>query len=124
VRRLLIGASVSALGFGVVACGDQNFTADELIGELNDHGARLELGEPLFSARDGIEPFALRSAESASGSVTITPDRDAGLAEYERCRSAGALVCFRADNAALIFEELAPDERARLASALEAIASG
>jgi hypothetical protein len=104
--------------------GDQGYTADELISQLDDHGAGLELGESLPSAREGIDVHALRSTAGASGSVTITADADSGLAEYQRCQTAGALVCFRADNAVLIFEELAPDERAGVAAALQVIASG
>jgi hypothetical protein len=121
----------------MVACGDdQTYTADGLVSELNDHGAGLEMGEALPSNREGIDLRGLRFAtdpsaalkaggaeEGGSGSLTITPDADAGLAEYQRCESAGALVCFRADNAVLIFEdELAAADRARLASALQAIA--
>jgi hypothetical protein len=100
MHRLWMGASAAALILSFGACGDdQTYTARRLVSELNDHGAALELGEELLSSRDGIEPHALRSAEGASGSVTITPDRDAGRAEYERCRSAGPLVCFHAENA-------------------------
>jgi hypothetical protein len=137
MRRLWLGASAAALALWVTACGDQNYTADGLVSELNDHGAELELGESLTSSREGIDVYALRFAtdssaalnggeeEGGSGSLTITPDADAGVAEYQRCESAGALVCFRADNAVLIFEdELGPGDRERLESALEALASG
>jgi hypothetical protein len=136
-RRVWLGASLSALAVWVGACGDQGYTADGLVSELNEHGAGLELGEALASTRDGIELHALRFAtdpsaalkageeEGGSGSITITPDADAGLAEYRRCESAGALFCFRANNAVLIFEdELAANDRAPLASALKAVAGG
>jgi hypothetical protein len=137
MRRLWLGAWLGALTLGIAACGDDTtYTADELVSGLNDHGAELELGETLPSNREGIDLRGLRfaadpsaalkaggEAEGGSGSLTITPDADAGLAEYQRCESAGALVCFRADNAVLIFEdELGAADRARLASALQAIA--
>jgi hypothetical protein len=130
-----MAVSASAVLFWAAACGDQDYTADELVTDLNDHGAALELGEALPSARDGIDVYALRfptdpsaalkggDEEGGGGSLTITPDADAGLAEYQRCESAGTLVCFRADNGVLMFEDkLGAEERDRLASALEAIA--
>jgi hypothetical protein len=138
VRGASLAISLLATAACLAACGEQGFTADELVGELNDHGAGLELGEALPSTRDGIELHALRfatdpaaalnaegEAEGGSGSITITSDADAGLAEYQRCEGAGALVCFRAANAVLIFEDEVPaDDRARLATALRAVADG
>jgi hypothetical protein len=134
-RGVWLGSAL-ALAVGLASCGDQAYEAQDLVSQLNDQGAGLELGEPLISSRDGIDPYALRLAadpsaplpadgeeHGGSGSLTITPDDDAGLAEFRRCESAGALICFRADNAVLIFEdELAPADRQRLASALQAIA--
>jgi hypothetical protein len=103
--------------------GDDRPTAEDLVAELNQHGAALELGAPLRSEREGYEIRALGIGDVSGGSITITPDADAGQAEYERCRSAGLLVCFRTGSAVLIFEdELTPGDRARLESALEALA--
>jgi hypothetical protein len=131
----LRGAALgSAAAIAILAgCGgDDTFSADELVGELNDNGAGLELDDQLPSSRQGIELYGLRfadqgsgEAEAVGGSLTITPDADAGLEEYGRCQSAGSLICFRADNAVLIFEgELPAGDRARLAAALEALTGG
>ena len=120
-------ACLVALTVSIAGCGDDKLSADDLVTELNENGASLELGEPLRTDREGYEINAVRIApDGASGSITITPDADAGLDEYERCRSAGLFVCFRADNAVLIFEEseLPGDQRARIESALGALSNG
>jgi hypothetical protein len=116
--------------FALAACGDDTFTAADLVAELNEHGAALELGEALPTSREGIEIYSLEFAQhelgehGGHGSLTITPDDESGLAEYERCR-AGGLVCFRAANAVLLFEdEVEPADRARLEAALGALESG
>jgi hypothetical protein len=136
-RAASLAVTALAITASLAACGDdQTYTADELVSQLNDHGAGLELGEDLPFSREGLEVHALRFAadpsaplpaggeeEGGSGSLTITEDADAGLAEFQRCEGAGAFVCFRADNAVLIFEdELGSGQRSRLASALSAIA--
>jgi hypothetical protein len=137
-RAASLAVIALAVTGGLAACGDdQTYAAEELVSALNDHGAGLELGEDLPFSREGLDVRALRFAgepsapvpaggeeEGGSGSLTITEDADAGLAEFQRCEQAGAFVCFRADNAVLIFEdELAPADRARPASALDAIAA-
>jgi hypothetical protein len=121
-RRAAVLAWAAALA--LASCGDDEPTAEELVAELNDHGAGLELGVPLRSEREGYEIRALGVGDVSGGSITITPGTDAGAAEFERCRSAGLLVCFRAGNAVLIFEdELTARDRARIESALERAAS-
>jgi hypothetical protein len=117
-------AVVALASVALTACGDSGFDAEELVADLNDHGADLELGEPLRSEREGYSVRALAAGEISGGSLTITPDADAGLDEYRRCESSVDLVCFRADNAVLIFErELAPGDQARIADALRAAGS-
>jgi hypothetical protein len=119
VAALACGAAMALAG-----CGDDELDATEWVATLNDHGAGLELGEPLRSERDGYEIRALAVGDVLGGSITITPDTAAGLEEYERCRGTGLLVCFRADNAVLIFEdELSPRDREQIESALRAVAS-
>jgi hypothetical protein len=109
--------------------GGETFSAGDLVSQLNDHGAGLALGEQLPSTREGIELYGLRfsnqvagDAEASGGSLTITADSDAGAAEYQRCQSAGSLICFRADNAVITFEgELPAADRSRLAAALRSL---
>jgi hypothetical protein len=125
----------------LAACGDErHFSAQELVAEINEQGAGLRLGEPLTSTQEELELYAVRlegaqapgpaTAEGlpptdvhAAGSLTITDGDDAGLAEYERCEDAASLICFRAANAVLIFEDTVPNEDlARIETAIGALA--
>lgn len=98
-------------------CGSTTFTAEELVAEMNENGGALELGEPLGSSDAGTEVTTLRFTDPtgeqprdvhAGGSLLITEDDDAALAEFERCEDAASLICFRAANAVLIFEDSVP----------------
>jgi hypothetical protein len=131
---LLALAALAAAGCGQ---GERVFSAPELIEQVNANGAGLELGESLETAREGaevrevafVEPGEPRDDETAQhehggGTLTITTDAEAGLAEYERCESAATLLCFRASNVVLVFEaDLDPADRTRLEGALRAMAS-
>lgn len=60
----------------------------------------------------------------AGGTLTITPDASAGIAEYERCEQAVSLICYRAENAVLFFEDvLSAEEQERISAALHGIAA-
>jgi hypothetical protein len=123
-------ACAALLAAALAACGDETtFTADELVAEVNDRGAQVRLGEPLTTSQEDVELYALRLAGTGAapgvpsgdagsapvdvhggGTLTITEDDDAALAEFERCESAVSLVCFRAANAVLIFEGAIPNQ--------------
>ena len=123
----------------LAACGEgeRTFSAQGLVEEANANGAGLELGEALETSREGAEVTAVTFVEAGEphddeiaqhehggGTLTITTDADAGLAEYERCEAAATLLCFRASNAVLFFEaSLDPADRTRLEDALRAMAS-
>jgi hypothetical protein len=121
------GAACVLTAVTLVACGSgATFTAQELVDEVNQHGAGLRLGEPLETTQEEIELYAIRlegasapaappTGESsapadvhAGASLTIAKDDDAALAEYARCETAVSLLCFRAANALLILEDTTP----------------
>jgi hypothetical protein len=141
----LAAACAALLAGSLAACGDEaTFTADELVAEVNARGAQVRLGERLTTSQAGVELYALRlaaagaapgvpssDADSAAvdvhggGTLTITENDDAALAEYERCESAVSLVCYRAANAVLIFEGAVPNQDlARIEAAVQAMAEG
>jgi hypothetical protein len=144
--RLAVAATMSiALLAGLVgACGDDEttFTGDELVAEVNANGAGVQLGEPLTTAQEDLELYALRLRGSGAapgvapgdpgsapvdvhggGTLTIAKDADAALTEYERCESAVSLICFRAANAVLAFEGAVPNQDLeRIESAISAMA--
>jgi hypothetical protein len=122
------GAATVLAAAALAACGsDATFTAQELVDEVNAHGAGVRLGEPLSTTQPDIELYAIRlegeagasaspaTGESsaptdvhAAGSLTIAKDDDAALAEYGRCETAVSLLCFRAANTVLILEDTIP----------------
>jgi hypothetical protein len=130
---------VALAALALAGCGDgeRTFSAGELVEEVNANGAGLELGDTLETAREGAETREVTFGDAAEphddeiaqhehggGTLTITTDAEAGLAEYERCESAATLLCFRASNAVLFFEaSLDPADRGQLEDALRAMAS-
>lgn len=106
---------------------------------INAHGAGLELGAPLSSAGGAPNVYELQVARGEAdtgvtgpagavgeahggGSLTVTSDADAGLAEYRRCESAADLLCFRVANVVMIFETgIAAEDLERLETAVRAI---
>jgi len=116
----------------VAGCGSTTFTAEELVAELNAHGAEVALGEPL-AAEGAVEIHSLELGDAAEdgddhahagGSLMIAEDDDSALAEYQRCESAASLLCFRAANAVLLLEDsVQRDDLARLESAVRSLAS-
>lgn len=123
---------------GIAGCGSDAFTAEELVAELNRHGAELALGERLGDGgNDELEIHSLAFAEPppgggraaadehAGGSLLIAADDDAALAQYRRCETAASLVCFRAGNGVVIVEDSADRaDLVRLGEAVRATAAG
>jgi hypothetical protein len=132
-----------ALGAGAIAltsCGQQRtFGADELVAELNERGASIELGESLPAADEQTEIHAIeigagdehevgeehKSAEEEShahggGSLYDLPDEEAALERYRECEQAVTLICFRAANVFLALEDgVEPEALARVAAAVQ-----
>lgn len=116
--RGALGLLALAIAAGAaIGCGSgPTFTAEELIAAVNEHGAELALGEPLASDAAGVEVHTLRLTGAAGapadvhagGSLLIADDDDSALAEYHRCEQAASLICFRAANAVLIFDDTVP----------------
>lgn len=134
MRRAAVTLFVLALS--LAACGgERTFSAQSLIDEVNAEGAGLELGDVIATTPDGLDVHQVRlaaPAESPTGKVTAPEGDgalvvldDAGAAEDElaRCESAPAFTCFRAANAVLRFENLFPEEQARISTAFQAIAT-
>jgi hypothetical protein len=124
--RVPLGAV--ALGVSAIAlssCGEERrFGADELVAELNERGASIELRESLPAAQDDAEIHAIEvgareqhetgeHSESAAdeehahggGSLYVLADEDAALQRYRDCEQAATLTCFRAANVFLVLED-------------------
>jgi hypothetical protein len=129
----------------LAGCGEEErrFDAESVIAELNAGGAGLELGEPLTVTEEDVEvrSVELIEAEAEPGAepsdgdedehghahgaaaVVILADSEKGLAEFQRCETAPAFICFRAANAVLRFTEITPEEQARISAAFVSLQS-
>lgn len=113
---LLAAAAAAA---AIAGCGSETtFSADEAVAEINRHGGELELGEHLTTSAEGAEVHAVSFADSGAaehegegehshfaGTLVITDDDEEALAEFQRCEAAASLVCFRAANALVVFDD-------------------
>jgi hypothetical protein len=125
VKRLLPLACVAFLTAMSVGCGEREFSAEELVEDLNAGGAELVLGAPLTGA-EGVSVTTVDiegAGEETDGAIVILDDADAATAEFERCESAVDFTCFRAGNAVIRFTALPPEGRAQLTEAVRSLAS-
>lgn len=128
---LLVGAAL-ATGVG---CGEQTFTASELVDAANAEGAQLDLGERLTTSPAGTEVYVVGSAASpgdanpqlvgggGKGTLVVADGSGSGAEEFERCEATADLTCFRASNVVLRFESLDAPDQARISAAISALAS-
>lgn len=121
------------------ACGgERQFSSEEFVAEINDAGAALALGPVLTENEDGLPVHSVNFTEAAPtpsgsgdepadihGAATMIAyeDADSAREEFTRCETAPILTCFRVANVVLRFEGLAPEDRARLVVAVEALQS-
>lgn len=134
---VLLVAIVLATG---VLGGDgspREFTAQSFVDAANDEGAGIVLGDPLINAQENVKVYGISfeksggssSTQESSGeehggaSLTISPDSDSASQVYDQCEATGTFKCFRANNAALVFDEGAdPHALANVVTALQAMA--
>ena len=136
VRSLLAAVAIPCAA--LLGCGGEEatFSAEEFVAEANRHGANLVLGGELHSTRgtelhsveiegpDAGGAARLEAGGHAGGTLTVTESDAAGQAEHERCEQAASLLCYRAANVVIFFEDaVEPADQARLAQALGAMAS-
>lgn len=126
-------AALAALAaVALAACGgERELTATELVSEFNDRavaGAELTLGESLLANEDAPgEVFTVELripgefGGTGSGSLVVLADSDEGGAEFDRCESSASLVCYRAANAVLRFEDLDANGQSAVARTLQAV---
>jgi hypothetical protein len=134
---IAIGTLLAACGGDEEALDRQQFDAEEFVEAINEEGAEVELGDELESQQEGTQVFAFEFEDHAGehredgddhghgsgGSIVVTSDDEAGVAEYQRCESAVTLLCYRVSNVVMFFEDEAPDEDiARIGAAITSFA--
>jgi len=132
----LVAASIATVVLTASACGETTFDAPGFIEEANSNGAELRLGDELLVTAEDREVFAVELAEPGEpgaeegdghggGSLTVTADADAALAELERCEGAVSLLCYRAANVVIAFEDvIPPEELERFEAAITKLGEG
>jgi hypothetical protein len=122
----------------VAGCGsEQTFTASEFAEEVNEQGVEVRIGRQLQSSEGnelheitlprlpGLPPPAPgeHDEEQAGekgmlGTLYVFDDADAAEEQLTACRNSATLVCYRAENVVVLFEE-AGIEAQRLAVAMQ-----
>lgn len=102
-----------------------------MVAEFNANAlsnASLTLGQELIAtAAAPGEVFALDLevpgdfGTSGGGSLVVLDDAEEALIEFNRCESSATLVCYRAANIVLRFEELDPNGQSAVARTLQAV---
>ena len=130
-------AVLAGLGLAAVSgCGgEKRFTTEEFVDAINAEGAAVVLGPVISTNEDGVEIRSVTLSETepsptgaegevhGSGAVLVLDDAGEAREELARCETAPSLVCFRAANAILRFEDLFPEDQARITTALQSIAT-
>jgi hypothetical protein len=133
VLVIAIGVSIATGFVHGGGSSSSTFDAQGFVDAANDEGAGLALGDSLFSGQKDTKVYAIGFEDSAgpapggeehgSASLTISKDADAATAVYQQCESAGNFTCYRANNAALVFDEgSSHDDVAKVDAAIRAMA--
>jgi hypothetical protein len=139
------GLALALAVLGLAACGsdERTFTAQEFVDEVAARGVTLELGRPLSTNDPGTELYEVEVVhagegdgpeaghgaaeaghEHSGGSLRVTDGADEAEEELQRCEAAVSLLCFRAANVVLVFEQEAdPESLAELTVALSGLES-
>lgn len=132
-------ASLMLAGALVAGCGSTSrLTASEFIDRINAEGVSIELGKRLAGSGGAEELFAVElpplagepkppagseSGRGASGSLYVFGDTGGAEDQLEACRASSGLICFRAENIAIVLdEESSRLEAQRLAVAIKRLA--
>lgn len=142
--RAILAKLILALALVVVsACGEQGreFTAAELVAELNREGAPIHLKGALLSGREGFKAYELELVEpmdpaspeahtqeghshgAGGATLVLTEDEEDAPAEFERCESSVTLTCFRIANGVLLLAGDDPLILEKVENAVRAMAS-
>jgi len=122
-------ATTAATALLLAGCGsgERVFEPEELVTELNGSGANIKLGPILTTNPDGVDVTSVFVADPAgqgdlgAGTMVLLEDTEAARDEFARCESTPSLICFRAANGVLRFEELLPAGQAQVEVALREI---
>jgi hypothetical protein len=135
------GRALLTLAVALVAgCGSAStLTASEFIDRINAEGVSIELGQRLSSSGDAEELYAVElpplpgepkpppgseSGRGASGSLYVFGDPGGAEDQLKACRASSGLICFRAQNIAVVLdEESSRLEAQRLGVAIRRLAS-
>jgi hypothetical protein len=116
----LLTLAVAALA--VASCGsEKTFTASEFVDQINEQGVSLELGRQLPAGSDAEAVYAVTlprlpgeprpapdheaSGHGPNGTLYAYGDSGGAGDELDACRASGGLLCFRAANVVVIFDQ-------------------
>lgn len=133
--QMAFGSCVLSIGLIASGCGadGREFTASELVEELNANGAPFQLEGPLLNDQENVEVYELSvstaSSPTAGGQVesgatlTIAETDEQAITEFQRCESSVSLTCFRVANGVLLLSDDEPGLLAEVEAAVRAMES-
>ena len=128
----MLGACVCGLVLALSGCGgEREFSAPELVGELRNDGAPIQLEEPLRDEQEGVEVHEVSilggiaagddSHAAGAASLTVAKSEELAIEEFSRCETAVSLICFRVANCVLTLTDDDPETLAKVETAVRAM---
>lgn len=116
--RAACGLVLAALAAGGCGDGGRTFSAGEFVSEIGKQGVGIRLGETLVTDEEGkelyaveLEPVGPRLPDDegepgvTGGSLSVYEEDGAGAdGDFESCRAAADLLCYRAANVVVVLE--------------------
>jgi hypothetical protein len=116
----LLTLAVSALLLGGCGGGEPTLTASELVQRVNEEGVEMRLGKQLPAGGDADRLYAVHlpplrgqvaaspaseAGPGASGSLYVFGDSGGARRQFDSCRDAAGLLCYRASNIVVVLDE-------------------
>ena len=126
----------------LAGCGtsEKTFTASGFVDQVNEQGVSLELGRQLPTGSDADSVYAVTlprlpgeprapdtegSGRDPIGTLYVYGDPGGAGDRLDACRASGGLLCFRAANIVVVFDqEVGAISAQRLGVAIERLGSG
>ena len=118
--RLPAACSIALTALAAAGCGggERTLSAGEFVSEIGKQGVGIRLGEPLVTDEQGkelysveLEPVGPRLPDDegepgvTGGSLSVYEEDGAGAdGDFESCRAAADLLCYRAANVVVVLE--------------------
>jgi hypothetical protein len=118
--RAIAAAAVAALLVGAGCGSEKTLTASEFVGQVNEQGVSLKLGRQLPAGSQAESVYAVTlprlpgeprpadeegSGRGPNGTLYAYGGSGAAGDQLDACRASGGLLCYRAANIVVVFDQ-------------------